>query len=291
MKNYISILISCTFLCFFISCTKTDIPIIVDEPVTPSELAERVIKDTAYGADPKQKMDIYLPAGRTNKTKLIVLVHGGAWIGGDKGELNSYVSRFKAKWPEAAIANINYRFANGSTILCKDILADMKLAINMMTLNKDYFSISDNVALFGNSAGGHLVLMYAYTTNTEGYVKCVADLYGPTQLNDWGWYNVIWPPIASWLQQVSGKPWNESLYKSLSPLQFVNEKVVPTAIFHSTYDIVVPVRHSQILHQQLDAKNVPNIYKEYGWGLHDFSDADNNDCASRTVNFFKQHLQ
>ncbi|HNN72718.1 MAG TPA: hypothetical protein PKG89_15825, partial [Ferruginibacter sp.] len=55
-----------------------------------SPLTERIILDTAYGTAPAQKMDIYLPAGRTAATKLIILIHGGGWEAGDKADMNYY---------------------------------------------------------------------------------------------------------------------------------------------------------------------------------------------------------
>ncbi|HYH14654.1 MAG TPA: hypothetical protein VD794_05530, partial [Flavisolibacter sp.] len=42
--------------------------------------------NVAYGTDSAQRMDIYLPAGRNNTTKVLVLIHGGGWASGDKSE-------------------------------------------------------------------------------------------------------------------------------------------------------------------------------------------------------------
>jgi acetyl esterase/lipase len=53
-------------------------------------------KDTAYfnlpyGASPLQQLDLYLPKGRSLATKLLVLIHGGAWEAGDKSDFNSHI--------------------------------------------------------------------------------------------------------------------------------------------------------------------------------------------------------
>ncbi len=48
--------------------------------------------NVAYGSDPLQKMDYYLPAGRSSSTtKVLVLIHGGAWAAGDKSEFTAYI--------------------------------------------------------------------------------------------------------------------------------------------------------------------------------------------------------
>ena len=142
--------------------------------------------DTAFGTDPKQKMDIYLPAGRTNATKLIVLIHGGAWEAGDKADMNYYKNILRLKWPEAAIANINYRLAsNTGNIHHTEIMNDIKAAVSMLVINKSNFVVSDTLTMVGASAGAHLAMLYTYAHNTNNYVKTVADFYGPAKLSDW----------------------------------------------------------------------------------------------------------
>jgi acetyl esterase/lipase len=139
-------------------------------------LPERIILDTAYGTQGQQKMDIYLPAARTNATKLIILIHGGGWESGDKSELNYYKDLLRSKWPEAAIANINYRLAsNAANIHYNEIMDDVSAAVSFLVNNKNSFVISDTLCMLGASAGAHLAMQYTYTRNTNGYVKAVAD--------------------------------------------------------------------------------------------------------------------
>ena len=66
--------------------------------------------DIAYGADAKQVMDLYLPAdGNASSTKLMILIHGGAWADGDKADFDIYIDQLKRRLPGYAFANINYR--------------------------------------------------------------------------------------------------------------------------------------------------------------------------------------
>src|SRR3954452_19320439 len=66
--------------------------------------------DVAYGSDDLQKMDVYLPEGRTDtSTKIIIMVHGGAWTEGDKSDFNDAVTVLQSQLDNFALFNINYR--------------------------------------------------------------------------------------------------------------------------------------------------------------------------------------
>src|SRR5678815_363156 len=89
----IHILTSVLFLTTVISCQKETS---TGDNNSNSNLAATTTLNVAYGTDPLQKIDIYLPAGRTTATtKVIIMIHGGAWISGDKAELNAYVDTLK----------------------------------------------------------------------------------------------------------------------------------------------------------------------------------------------------
>src|SRR5687767_4111363 len=91
---------------FFVACQK-------ESTVAEQPLAEQNINDASYGTDPGQRMDVYLPADRTTTaTKALIVIHGGAWISGDKTEMNPYIPIIKQKMPGYAIFNINYRLAS-----------------------------------------------------------------------------------------------------------------------------------------------------------------------------------
>jgi acetyl esterase/lipase len=258
-------------------------------------LPERIIMDTAFGTDTKQRMDIYLPAGRTNATKLIVLIHGGAWEAGDKADMNYYKNVLRQKWPEAAIANINYRLAsNTNNIHHTEIMNDIKAAVNMMVNNKNHFVVSDTLTMVGASAGAHLAMLYTYAHNTNNYVKAVADFYGPARLSDWGWYNsfniFLGKSISEILTKYHGSPWDVPLYDSNSPHVVATAQSKPTIIFHGTLDVIVPLYQSQQFRARLNTLGVPNAYHEYLDG-HGFNVGNTDDAMNKAVAFLKIHLK
>jgi len=277
------------------SCTKDETVPGGNGNGNNSTLAERIIPDTAYGTDARQKMDIYLPAGRTTATKVIILIHGGGWETGDKTDLNYYKDLLRAKWPEAAIANINYRLAsNTANIHYSEIMNDISAAVNFIVDNRTGFVTSDSLLMLGASAGAHLAMLYTYAHNTGNHVRAVADFFGPAVLNDWEWYNSfnIWmgKAIKDILIQYNNGPWDVPLYQSNSPYSVATAQSRPTIIFHGTIDVIVPLYQSQWLNGRLTTLGVPHEYYEYLDG-HGFNNSNTEDCMNKAVSFFKSHLQ
>jgi acetyl esterase/lipase len=110
-----------------------------------STLPERIMLNTAYGTHVSQQMDLYLPANRTAATRVVVMIHGEAWFGGDKTEMNSLVTAFRAKWPDCVVANIKYRLANSNIVHSEEIMSDIKAAVNFIAANKVSYQISDTM--------------------------------------------------------------------------------------------------------------------------------------------------
>src|SRR5688500_6627118 len=85
-------------------------------PLQNTALPATTTLNIAYGKDSLQKLDVYLPANRSmDSTKVIVLIHGGGWAGGDKAEFAGAIPILQQKLPQYAILNINYRLASQLT--------------------------------------------------------------------------------------------------------------------------------------------------------------------------------
>lgn len=112
----------------------------------------------AYGKDPLQVMDIWLPKTRTGKAPLVLYVHGGGWKRGSK---DSATGRAKpVHYPEQgyAFASINYRLVPGATV--EQQAADVASALAAVLAKADALGIDrTKVVLMGHSAGAHLVAL------------------------------------------------------------------------------------------------------------------------------------
>ncbi len=112
-------------------------------------------------------MDIALPENRTTNTPLVILIHGGAWVLGDKSYFASDIQQFADAG--IACATINYSFAsNAKNIHHNEIVADIRKAVDFIASKSAELQISpDKFGLAGHSAGGHLALITSYTKNQD----------------------------------------------------------------------------------------------------------------------------
>lgn len=218
--------------------------------------------DVSYGTDSFQKMDIYLPPGRSSlHTPLILLLHGGGWIAGDKSgaflfyEINALTNR------GYAVANINYRNALENSNKYPVQLYDIGGAITFLADRQESFAINcSKIALFGRSAGAHLAMLYAYTYNSQQRIRAVMDFFGPTDLTDPAIREIS---LKQETAELLGVPYDldEQLWYNASPL-YHTEFAVPTYIFQGSDDLTVLPEQSQRLKDSLQKRNIPCYYEE-----------------------------
>jgi len=113
-------------------------------------------REFAYGADPKQRLDLVKPAGVT-KAPVLLFVHGGGWSIGDK----AHAAGDKARWANGkgwAFASANYRLVPQATV--EQQAADVAAAIAWLRANAAAQGLDpDRIVLMGHSAGAHLVAL------------------------------------------------------------------------------------------------------------------------------------
>ena len=288
LKKYISGLI---ILSVLISCKKTDNTTVII-PVSASAML-----NVSYGADPLQKMDIYLPANRTTATtKVLILIHGGGWTGGDKGDFTAagVVDTLKLRLPDYAIININYRLASApanNTFPTQE--TDTKAAVDFIYSNRGTYLISNKFVLLGASAGGHLSLLEAYKYHSPVNIKAVVDFFGPTDMTDLYNNPGAYPPLAI-AALMNGTPsTNPILYQQSSPIYFANSSSCPTIILQGGLDpLVNPTTQSLALKNKLSASGVINQYVFYPLGGHGGWDAATNlDANNKIMAFLTAYVQ
>lgn len=120
----------------------------------------RLERDLSYGNDPQQRLDVYMPA-QAKAAPIIFMVHGGAWIIGDKGA-SAFVSNKVAHWlPKGYIlVSSNYRMSRQPNPL--DQADDIARALAFVqTKAPSWGGDPARVLLLGHSAGAHLVSLLA----------------------------------------------------------------------------------------------------------------------------------
>lgn len=242
-----------------------------------------------YGDDPRQVMDVYLPAGRsTESTPLLIYIHGGAWIDGDKSEFLQVKSLAENSLSNFAFVSINYRlydFISGSNQFPTQE-NDIASAINFIENNLTEWNVSNNLILSGASAGAHLALLQAYKAPVNKFEAVIA-FFPPTDLNTLFGFSVF---TAQGLSAIlGGSPdQNPNLYISSSPSNFVTRTSPPTILFHGELDTVVPIIQSELLANLLAESEVRHeLFRVPNQG-HGFSPETYEMAFEQIKNFLNQ---
>ncbi len=295
MKKLFYLLILIISTSFFItSCTSDDVTnddeVIIEEPLT----AETIL-NVSYGENSQQVYDIYLPAGRSsNKTKIIVLVHGGGWTSGDKADMEHFIESIQLFLPNHAIININYILGDTNPPFIPAFpnqFLDVRLVINQLTEQKEDLQILPEFGLIGTSAGAHISLMYDSVYDTHDVVKMVVDIVGPTNFTD-PFYseNPLFNLALSALVDESAYPIGTNYAEVTSPALQVSSDTSPTILFYGNQDPLVPLSNGDLLKANLSEASVTNSYTVYDGGHGDWDEASLIDLQLQLIDFIETHL-
>ncbi len=284
------------FFCLLIvcsSCKKEDqIKKINLEILT----AQKEILDLSYGGNVAQKMDVYLPPNRNENTKLIVFIHGGSFIEGDKSDFTAIVKELVSA--NFAVVNINYRLVDKtglydtpskhleSAVKIKDQVSDVSLAVDYVLTHAKEWQVSESkIAIAGHSAGATLALLYAYDVRNINKVKVVANLAGALDqtfddLPDFILQFLLPDYILEGGYRYTGyevKNVNSQYYKAISPLYIANtnQKVPTLTIFpenNAVGDLPKQDRPTfDAFTSKLNSLNVPNKFVQIAGADHQFT--------------------
>ena len=115
------------------------------------------VRNVAYGPDPAQRFDLYLPARAAN-APVVFYVHGGGWANGDK--TNPGLTNKLAHWlPKGyAVISSNYRMVPAAMPL--EQAHDIARALATAQRRAGEWNLdAGRFVLMGHSAGAHLVAL------------------------------------------------------------------------------------------------------------------------------------
>jgi acetyl esterase/lipase len=234
--------------------------------------------DLHYGPYAAQTLDLCVPAGATGARPGVILIHGGAWMGGDKLRWRSLCEQLAAQGFLAA--SIDYRLAPEWPWPAQ--LVDAQLAVRWLHAQAPSLGLdARHLCAYGDSAGGHLAVflgalqsihagdLATILTAQSPAVSCVVDDFGPTDL-----VSLAPTPLG---QQIAGPLFggktpqsDPALYRDASPVFAVTPASAPMLLLQGTRDGVVPASQSAELAQALRAQHVPVQYVTYD-GDHEFN--------------------
>jgi dipeptidyl aminopeptidase/acylaminoacyl peptidase len=256
------------------------------EDSSPKILTSVQLLEESYGSHLRQKMDVFLPAGRTSETTpLLVYIHGGAWIDGDKSEFLQVKSLIEKEFPDYAFVSLNYRlydFATGSNGI-SDQEEDIISAFNYIESQLVNWNVSGDMVISGASAGGHLALLHAFKNHTSD-LKAVVAFFPPTDLTSLHGFNNLTASTLDLL--LGGTPTTaKSAYQNSSPVNFIDPQDVPTIFFHGAQDQVVPITQSERLEEVLLAAGVRHRFRAIPGQGHGFTSETYAELLHEAKNF------
>ena len=224
---------------------------------------DRVHRDLAYVERPgwQGRLDLYLPA-RGGPHPVVIYFHGGGWASGTKELAALYATAHRRLG--YAVANVEYR--RSPQARAPAAVQDAVCAVRWIAANSERFKIDRaRIVTAGHSAGGHLALMAALTTDTTALdADCegrparpsgVLNWYGPSDLS-----SLLEAPdargfTAYWLGDSVSV---ESFLRRMSPISLVTAESPMIFTVHGARDALVPLDQSQRLHSRLRAAGVRN---------------------------------
>lgn len=290
------------FLAFFLvaflllSCSddeQTTVNNDTQEEVVDIPLEASIALNVPYGADAQQTYDLYLPANRSSaKTRVLVLVHGGGWVSGDKSEMEQFVDLLRERLPDHALLNLNYKLADPLTPAFPNQFLDIKTALLQVKQQANELQILPEFALIGTSAGAHISLMMDYVYDTDDIVKMVCSIVGPTDFTD-PFYSEDpeYQFLLAALVDESAYAEGTDYAIATSPVYQVNSNSSPTIMFYGNEDPLVPITNGTNLEEALANNSISHSFTIYEGGHgDDWSEENYQNLWLQLVDYIEEYL-
>ena len=276
-------------------------------PLPIDRTAYRKTAGLAYKETPTGPLllDAYRPAD-DGRHPLVVMIHGGGWARGGRFEMG--LSKWAAYLASAgmAVVSIDYRLAPQTTY--PDSFQDCLDAVDWAVAHADEIGADpERIGLWGDSAGGHLVLLLATSQTHPQFrgprlrtdptrLRAVAALYPPTDLlaldraeQRAGIARIVRDFIGA-EPDAAPQRWQDA-----SPIEQVHPALPPILILQGTRDLLVPASQATRFAERLAAVGAPHRLEIVEGGLHGFDrlgpDARGLALIEATREFLRERLR
>ena len=239
-----------------------------DAGLTSPEDVER-FDDIQYGTDcPKwQMLDVYRPKGSSGKLPVIVSVHGGAWVYGDKDVYQYYCMSLAQRG--FAVVNFSYRLAPEYKYPAS--FEDVNAVCEWITANAERYGLdTDNVFAVGDSAGAHMLALYCCACTNEEYAAATGyavqkDLRFRAIALNCGAFLIETHDgdmTTAIMDEYLPEGGTAKELEMISPLYHINGKFPPAFIMTCPGDFLnsQPIRVIPVL----EKLEIPFVYRRYG---------------------------
>jgi acetyl esterase/lipase len=260
--------------------------------------AIEVVKNIDYFGDGtrRHRLDIIRPRNPAPGAPVMIYIHGGAWIIGDKREQGKPML-FELAHRGWVCVTINYRLSPKATwpehiIDCKKAIAWVREHI------AEYGGDPSFIALSGGSAGGHLCALAALTAGDAAWqpgfesadtsVDACVPFYGVMDVTgtDTG-SGKYGPGLLELLEDRVMKVKSADdmeVFKMASPTHRVHAGAPPFFVLHGTHDTLVPVEVARRFVEALRAVSPATVaYAELPMAQHAFDVLSSLRCEATTA--------
>ncbi len=280
-------------------------PISTSNPFDPSHLGT-VERDVTYCTmdGVALKMDIYYPDSANEPWPVVIYVHGGGWVSGNKSAGAGMEDQPALTAAGFLMVSINYRLAPEYQFPA--MIEDVKCAVRSLRAHADVYNLDpERVGAYGGSAGGHLVSLLGTSDTDAGWevgeyleqssrVRAVVDMFGPADLAVSGFIAHSDNEAVVFGVTQDGDP----RLVEASPVTYITPDDPPFLILQGEADTVVPPEQSQEFYDRLTAAGVEATLVMVKNAGHGFTPTGNGpisptrqELTQDVVNFFIQHLK
>jgi len=224
------------------------------------------------------KLDLYRPTSYlpvlqiANPVPFVVVIHGGSWKSGDKGDVAEFAYDLAAHG--IAAASIEYRLVGRSGGTFPAPVVDTLDAIDFLRSKAaDYNLDASRIGLMGVSAGGHLALMAGLPSDVSVFdpartgprpytISAIVNIEGPTDFTaDPATYSSRQIKLVEgFLGKTIAEDADGSLRRAASPVTYVRAGGPPVLTIHGTIDGTVPFNQAERLQAVLEAVGEPHQF-------------------------------
>ena len=282
----------------------------------PSDV--KVVNDIIYKqvGELKLMMMLFTPeVKRKDKSPLVVYIHGGGWAGGHRYKvLRPHIFNVLRGLNRKGVtcASIDYRLAKPGMATVMDSVADCKDSLRFLVNNAERYGIDpERIAVFGESAGGHLCLVTALgdeknypcdrsIAGSPVNVRCVAAFYPRVSFSDpelLTTQRFSLERVRKDLQSILGGSLEEKgeIIRMLSPIQLLRADSPAVYVAHGDNDDVLPVSNAIKMRDACVAAGVPVECVICKGAKHCFDGKENDppdeEIVRRTIVFFLRNLK
>ena len=228
------------------------------------------VENISYGPHKMNVLDVYRPQTTVEKLPVIVSVHGGGWVYGDKELYRHYCLSLAKRG--FAVVNFTYRLSPENKFPCH--LEDTVKVFDWIKKNAVQFGLdTEHVFAVGDSAGGHILALYcAMCTNPEfashfdfqsvERLEPKAVALNCAVLDMEAIKTSAGSSTMALMKDVLPKGKQEEYLKLANPIAYVNENFPPCFLMTSNEDFLKEQPNTFM--KKLEECGVPYKYEFYG---------------------------